>query len=123
MSNIIGTSKADPIDIFSSMVQDHENGDYSKFANSFNNFLHSVSADLPPFIPKPDTFPSIANIEDEYLISVDQVERQLMRVKNGKAAGPDGIQAWMLRDLAPLLAPPLTAIYNSSLQEGYVPDK
>ena len=46
-----------------------------------------------------------------------------MRIKNGKAAGPDGIQAWMLRDLAPLLAPPLTAIYNSSIREGYVPEK
>ena len=29
----------------------------------------------------------------------------------------------MLRDLAPLLAPPLTAIFNSSIQEGYVPNK
>ena len=44
-------------------------------------------------------------------------------LKAGKAAGPDGIQAWILRDLAPLLAPPITAIFNSSLREGYVPEK
>ena len=44
-----------------------------------------------------------------------------MRIKPGKSPGPGGIQAWMLRDLAPILAPPVTAIFNSSIRDGYVP--
>ena len=46
-----------------------------------------------------------------------------MNVKPGKTAGPDGIQAWMLRDLAPILASPVCAIFNSSIRDGFVPSK
>ena len=32
-----------------------------------------------------------------------------------------GFPNWMLRDLAPYLSRPLTAIFNTSLQEKYIP--
>ena len=54
-------------------------------------------------------------------MSVDQVEKNLMRVKPGKAPGPDGITSWMLRDLAPILAAPITSLFNASIRDGYVP--
>ena len=44
-----------------------------------------------------------------------------MKIKPNKAQGPDNIQAWMLRDLAPFIAQPVTAIFNSSIRDGYIP--
>ena len=38
-----------------------------------------------------------------------------------KATGPDNILAWLLKNHAEVLAPPLTAIFNNSLREGVVP--
>ena len=42
-------------------------------------------------------------------------------IRQNKATGPDNIPAWVLKDHAALLAPPLTAILNCSLREGKLP--
>ena len=83
-------------------------GDFSLLANKINQFLHSVSADFSPITADNTYLTHTLNqpIDDKYLVTVADVEKQLMNVKPGKAAGPDGIQAWLLRDLAPILAPP-----------------
>ena len=44
-------------------------------------------------------------------------------IKTGKATGPDNIPAWVLKDHAYTLASPLTAIFNSSLREGVLPQE
>jgi hypothetical protein len=41
-------------------------------------------------------------------------------IKLGKAPGPDGISASILKDLTDILSRPLCAIFNSSLKEGYI---
>ena len=43
-------------------------------------------------------------------------------VKCRKAAGPDNIPPWMVKNYAHLLAATVTAIFNSSLREGKLPD-
>ena len=83
IKDLIGASKSDPVDTFSGMAREYANGDYAQFTNAINTFLHSVSADLPPL--KPDNSPTFAaQIENKYLVSIDQVERQFMRVKGVK---------------------------------------
>ena len=47
----------------------------------------------------------------------------LQRVKTNKATGPDNIPAWVLKDHTNILAAPLTAIVNSSLREGVIPNE
>ena len=47
----------------------------------------------------------------------------LQRVKTNKATGPDNIPAWVLKGHAIILAAPLTAIFNSSLREGVIPNE
>ena len=92
--------------------------------NEINKFLHSVSANFPPITDEnPFLNHTIEYIIDRFLVSVEEVEMQLACIKLGKAAGPDGIHSWILRDLAPIVAPPVTAIVNSSIGEGYVPTK
>ena len=61
------------------------------------------------------------SIPDEYIISVLEVEKQLMSVNISKAPGPDQIPNWVLHDFPGYLAPPICAIFNSSVREGSLP--
>ena len=63
----------------------------------------------------------VAVIPDDHVISTDETERALFRVKTNKATGPDGIPAWLLRDFCYIIPRPLAVIFNSYLCEGYVP--
>ena len=60
---------------------------------------------------------------DAYSISVDVTLVALQIVKTNKVTGPDNIPAWVLKDHANILAAPLTAIFNSSLREGVIPNE
>ena len=60
-------------------------------------------------------------LPDQYVIPVMKTFEALRNVKVRKATGPDNIPAWLLRNHAEVLAPPLTATFNNSLREGVVP--
>ena len=46
----------------------------------------------------------------------------LLNVNPNKSPGPDGIHTKALKELAEILANPLTIIFNTSIQTGIVPD-
>ena len=69
---------------------------------------------MTPFLPPGADF----TIPDAYIIDV---AKSLSRVKTDIAVGPDGTPNWILHDYATVLAPPVCAIFNSSLREGTVP--
>ena len=56
-------------------------------------------------------------------VEVPGVQNLLNRLKPNKAFGPDKIPNHVLKELAPVLPPTLTALYNKSLKEGTVPTK
>ena len=58
----------------------------------------------------------------EFTIEAASTQRALQNVKCRKATGPDNIPPWMVKNYAHLLASPVTAIFNSSLREGKLPD-
>ena len=58
---------------------------------------------------------------NQYVISVADTVEALRKVKANKATGPDKIPAWVLKDNATILAPPLTVIFYSSLRGGVLP--
>jgi hypothetical protein len=95
------------------------NGDMKRLVTEVNDAFVSVSQDLTPLqCPTINTQP----IPDEFIITVDYTERQLMKIKTTKASGPDQIPNWILKDLAALIAKPVCAIWNSSLREGFTPE-
>ena len=49
------------------------------------------------------------------------MEWKLGHLNTHKSIGPDGIPNWILRDFCSTLAPPITAIANSSLRQRLVP--
>ena len=55
-------------------------------------------------------------------VQSDNASNMKQKVKCRKATGPDNIPPWMLNNYAHLLAAPVTAIFNSSLGEGKLPD-
>ena len=87
-----------------------------------NDFFVSVSEHQPRLDRNNEAFDVEGQLPDEYVIDLTTTIQALRKVKTNKATGPDNISAWILRNHANILAGPLTAIFNSSLPEGIIPD-
>ena len=80
-------------------------------ATRLNSYFISVTSDiqpldtaaLPAYLPSPDQPPTI---------TTSAVCRKLLGLSAYKASGPDGIPARLLKEFAPELAEPVTAIFN-----------
>ena len=96
-------------------------GDCGLLANTMNDFFVSVSDHLPRLNKNHKVFDVNEELPDQYVISVYTTFKALESVKANKATGPDNIPAWVLRNYANVLAPPLTAIFNNSLRKGVLP--
>ncbi len=48
------------------------------------------------------------------------VLRKLMKLKNNKSAGPNGIHPPILKETAEVICSPFTIMFNKSMQEGKV---
>ncbi|PKU37371.1 rna-directed dna polymerase from mobile element jockey- hypothetical protein [Limosa lapponica baueri] len=60
--------------------------------------------------------------EDLPLVEEDQVREQLRRLDIHKSVGPDGIHLRVLRELAEVIAGPLSIIFERSWRTGEVPE-
>ena len=96
-------------------------------ANILNGQFQSVFTKLVPLkvkhlaeliLPRKLISPTMPNIS----ITVHGVSKQLSKLNQGKASGPDNLTSRILKELYSEVAPMLTDIYNSSLREGKVPD-
>ena len=69
-------------------------------------------------IPTPDgtPFPSMPEIK----VTCEGVRKLLQKLNPGKACGPDLLPARVLKELASEISPLLTAIFQKSLDTGYV---
>ncbi len=94
-----------------SMANTITNGDMGQLANKINQTFKSVSEDLALLVTAQ---PQQYDIPDECIVSMDDVERRLMKVQISKAWGPDYIPNWVLCDFAECLAKPLWVIFNAS---------
>ena len=94
----------------------------TQLVTSMNCFFVSVSADLPRLDPTQRVFDIEEPLPAEFTIDAAPTQRALQKVKCSKATGPDNIPPWMVNNYAHLLAAPVTAIFNSSLREGKLPD-
>ncbi len=70
----------------------HFNSDLVQLAESINNVFVSVSMDLDPL--QPETYPLNAELLDELIITVDSVEKQMLKTKLYKSIGHDQIPTW-----------------------------
>ena len=55
-------------------------------------------------------------------IGIEGVQAQLQRLYPYKATGPENISPRVLKEMADVLATPLTALFQNSLDKSEVPD-
>jgi len=92
-------------------------------ANDFNMYFTSIGSKLAA------AFTSVYNVTvgppksvfQFNEISTDFTHRQLLNIPLGKSTGLDGVSSRLIRHAAPVIAGPLTHIYNLSLSTGVVP--
>ena len=87
-----------------------------------NDFFVSVSEHLSRLDRNNEAFDVDCRLPDGYVIDLTTTLQALRKVKTNEATGPDNVPAWILKNHANILAGPLTAIFNSSLREGIIPD-
>ncbi len=102
------------------LINSTSGGCSEELANKINQFLHSVNSHFKP-LQEEDYTHGPHEIPSKFIISVEQVEQRLCQLNPRKGEGPDGIPTWLLREYAHLLAPPVCAIYNSSIRESELP--
>ena len=108
------------------LANDLTGGDMDDLARLINESLIKVSSDLTRLSASDNYLDMEAErdmLHDEcdYIITPNIVFRRLEHINIHKAPGPDNIPNWFLRDFAFALSEPLCCLFNSSLQEGYVP--
>ena len=101
-----------------SLADSYTDGNVFELSNLINHSFHEVSSSMNPLTPSVEATNSIPS---RYSISITDVQNKLSKIQSHKAIGPDGIPNWLLREFADLLAPPICAVFNSSLREGFVP--
>ena len=121
MKNLTGASSSNTNEM-QGLANKCTGGDMTLLVNSMNDFFVSVSADLPRLDPTHRVFDIEEPLPAEFTIEAGSTQRALQKVKCRKATGPDNIPPWMVNNYAHLLAAPVTAIFNSSLREGKLPD-
>ena len=103
--------------------------DKNRIADSFNQYFTSSVTRLWESVrtscvssvsPTPSRHYPDFNFAE---VSEAHVRSQLRGLKPGKAVGLDNIPARLLIDSSDIVAKPLTAVINSSLQPGVVPSK
>ena len=65
---------------------------------------------------------TLGHLPDEYVISEFEVFKELSKIKLRKSVGPDTMPHKILKNLAHVLAAPVTAIINTSLRRGIAPE-
>ena len=105
------------------LANDLTGGDMEELARLINESLIKVSSDLTKLSASDNCLDKEAELDDEceYIITPNIVFHRLEHINIHKAPGPDSIPNWFLRDFAFALSEPLCCLFNSSLQEGYVP--
>ena len=97
-------------------------GNVELLASKMNDFFVSVSEHLPRLDRNNEAFDVDGQLPDGYVIHLTTTLQALRNVKTNKATGPDNVPAWILKNHANILVGHLTAIFNSSLREGIIPE-
>ena len=121
MKKLMGQKTTDKSNV-QSLANKTTDGNVELLASKMNDFFISVSEHLPRLDRNIEAFDVEGHLPDEYVIDLTTTLQALSKVKANKATGPDNVPAWILKNHANILAGPLTAIFNSSLREGIIPD-
>ena len=94
--------------------------DSTERANVLNQYFSSiftVDDNMQPLITNDLEIPDIP----PFTVHVEGVAKLLSDIKPHKSSGPDGILAFLLKEISFQLAPPLTLVFQASLNQQKLP--
>ncbi|BHF67014.1 hypothetical protein SprV_0301003700 [Sparganum proliferum] len=114
------TRNKDPIPLLRTAEGEHLTDDRAK-ADHLSEFFRSVFSSETGFNPS-----ALQSFEDTPIIETVQftegmVLTELLRLKESKSPGPDEIPAKILKELAGELSKPLSMLFYTSFETGYLP--
>ncbi|BHF62021.1 hypothetical protein SprV_0100500200 [Sparganum proliferum] len=114
------TRNKDPIPLLRTAEGEHLTDDRAK-ADHLSEFFRSVFSSETGFNPS-----ALQSFEDTPIIETVQftegmVLTELLRLKESKSPGPDEIPAKILKELAGELSKPLSMLFHTSFETGYLP--
>jgi len=119
VKRFIGTSGGDSNEL-NGLADDVCNGHLDRLVEEINSFFASVASDLQPLNNN-----YLDNLIDDYctdfIIEPFEVLFKLSKIDVNKSPGPDSMPNWLLKEMAPLIADPVCAIFNASIRQGSVP--
>ena len=83
-------------------------------------FASTFTKDDNKHIPTIDVSPCKSEM-NEFLVTERMVSEQIWKLDSTKSAGPDNINAMVLKELHDVIIKPLTLLFNNSLNQGMVP--
>ena len=94
-------------------------------ATSFNEFFTSVTEKLCGHYKSKTRLPGILTprVAQNFVlqkVSINFVLKELTKLKVTKASDPDGITARLLKDAAPVIAKPITYLFNLTISTGRI---
>ena len=92
-------------------------------AEALNNFFSSTFTDENLENIPVESLPFLGEYLDKFEITPDLVLTKLKELNPTKAPGPDGWHPVLLKNLADLIALPLSIIFQKSLNEGFLPSQ
>ena len=105
----------------------HSTSSTNSQANKFNKHFANVGSELASQIPQVSRDANQNKISESTFdftsVTEDEVLKTLMRMKNKKSVGLDGISLHILKLSTPVIVPPLTHLFNKSLSEGLFPSQ
>nr|VZI20893.1 unnamed protein product [Spirometra erinaceieuropaei] len=114
------TRNKDPVPLIRTAEGEHRTDDRAK-ADHVSGIFRSVFSSETGFNPS-----ALQSFEDTPIIETVQftegmVLTELLRLKESKSPGPDEIPAKTLKELAGELAKPLSMLFHTSFETGYLP--
>ena len=107
-----------------SLANKTTDGNVEQLAGKMNAFFVSVSGHLPRLDRNNEAFELYGQLPDEcHRFNHHSTSPKKSQDKQSHwVTGLDNVHAWILNNHANILAGPLTAIFNSSLREGIIPE-
>ena len=121
MKKLMGKKTTDKSNV-QSLANKTTDGNVELQSSNMNDFFVSVSEHLPRLGRNNEAFDIDCHLPDGYIIDLTITPQSLRKVKTDKATGPDNVPAWILKHHGNIIAGSLTAIFNSSLREGIIPE-
>ena len=93
------------------------------FCKYFSNIGNEIAASIPTINKSPLDYLDKSHLDSFFILptSTQEIEEEILKLKNDKAVGPFSIPVRILKIIRHVVSRPLEAIFNLSFSTGIVP--